>query len=93
MTLGNFMNQFFDETWFRITDLKGQVHDIWCADYIGGYEPVMEELDPMLRKTIEDDVSVEVHTDPEDSRRRVPMVCVQLYKPQPRLRRCNADLD
>lgn len=93
MTLRSFMGQFFDETWFRITDLKGRVHDIWNADYIGGYEPVMEELGPMLRKTIEDDVSVEIHADPERPRRRVPMVCVQLYKPQPRLRRYNADLD
>ena len=47
------------------------------ADYIGWYEPVMEEIKPLLNKTFGDDIYLEMCKDPEDGR-RVPTVCVDL---------------
>ena len=78
MTLDKFINQFFDETWFKVTDTDGTEHFFWNADYIGSYEPTVEELLPLLPRQINPEVTVCVKKSPEDPKRRVPMVCIEL---------------
>lgn len=78
MKLRTFIDQLDDGLWIRVFDKDRVQHDFLCADYIGWYDPVMEEIKPFLNKQIDDRVWVEVRKDPETPRRRVPIVCIQL---------------
>ena len=77
MKLKTLLNVITDETLVRIKKPDGEIVWLWMADYIGWYEPVMEEIKPLLNKTFGDDMYLEMCKDPEDGR-RVPTVCVDL---------------
>lgn len=82
MTLSELMDQFFDETWFEATTPDGKKHSIWNADYLGWHPDVMPELEPLLDREINPDVTIEMREDPEDpdasNAPKVPVVCVGL---------------
>lgn len=84
MTLRELMNQFFDETWFVATTPDGEEHSVWNADYIGGHPDVMPELEPLLDREIDSDVTIEMREDPEApdaaNAPKVPTVCAWLLK-------------
>ena len=54
MKLRTLMDHSFDEVWFCIVDPNGEEHLIWNADYVGGYEPTLEELEPLLDRRFEE---------------------------------------
>lgn len=65
------------EQWFHVVDGKTD-HFFWTADYIGGHDATMDELRPLLHRTFGEEFTLEVRSDPEDRKRRVPMVRVDL---------------
>lgn len=79
MKLEELLNAADDETWFRIKEPHGEIHEIWVADYIGGHEETLEELRPLLGCEFDDRFRIERHKDPEEGK-TVPMVCVDLYE-------------
>lgn len=48
MKLRTLMDRALDEVWFCIVSPDGEEHIVWSADYIGGYERTLEELEPLL---------------------------------------------
>jgi hypothetical protein len=65
MKLRNLMDAAFDETWFRVKDGDRTV-DVWNADYFGGYQPVMDEIEDLLDRDV-DEYYLEIIKDPEAS--------------------------
>lgn len=80
MTLGELMDEFFDETWFKIEDINGDVHFIWNADRIGGDEDTLRELEPLEQCETDSDSMLKMCANPEGGS-KVPMVCVTLMDP------------
>ena len=76
-TLKDLMDLAFDEMWFHVVD-GDAAHFFWTAAYIGGPEETMAELRPLLPRTFGEEFTLEVKVDPEDRRKRVPMVRVDL---------------
>ena len=64
MTLGELMDQAFDETWFCVVTPDGEEHFFWNADYLGGHEETMEELEPLLDREF-DEFELVIRNDPE----------------------------
>jgi len=63
MKLRNLMDAAFDETWFRVKDGDRTV-DVWNADYFGGYQPVMDEIEDLLDRNV-DEYYLEIIKNPE----------------------------
>ena len=63
MLLHELMDVAFDETWFRVKDGDRTV-DVWNADYMGEYGPVMEEIEDLLDREVEE-YYLEIIDDPE----------------------------
>lgn len=76
-TLKDLMDLAFDETWFHVVDGTTD-RFFWTADYIGGHKETMDELRPLLHRTFGEEFTLEVRSDPEDRKRRVPMVRADL---------------
>ena len=80
MTLGDLMDQAFDETWFCVVTPDGEEHFFWNADYLGGHAETMAELEPLLDREF-DDFDLMTRPDPENdaiNALEVPMVYVAL---------------
>lgn len=75
--LATLMNSAFDETWFHVVDGKKE-YFVWIADYIGGHSETMKEVLPLLHRTFGEEFSLEIRTNPENRREKVPMVRVDL---------------
>lgn len=65
MKLREFLNQLYDETLVKIEVSKGKKFDLWMADYIGWYEPVMKKVRPYLDRDIVDEVYTTIEKNPE----------------------------
>ena len=80
MTLRNFLNIVYDETWVKVEfeDGKHEPLYVWGADWIGGYEETLEELAPFLSRQV-DDLCVVEESDPERPDETVQMLNVTLY--------------
>ncbi len=81
MTVEDFLNVVYDEQWVRLVfdDSSHENHiDVWGADWIGGYEPTLEELEPWLNCEV-DDMVVEENDDPELDGETAQMICVTVY--------------
>ena len=76
-TLKDLMDLAFDEMWFHVVD-GGAERFFWTADDMGGDEETMAERRPLLPRTFGEEFTLEVKVDPEDRRKRVPMVRVDL---------------
>lgn len=79
MTLEDLMGAAFDETWFRIETGKKKHIDVWNADYIGGYEPTLEELEPFLGREVEE-FHLKTIKNPERPRSKTPCIFVYLLE-------------
>lgn len=83
MKLRELMDRAFDETWFCIVTPDGEEHYVWNADYLGGYEPTLEELEPLLDREF-DEFELVVRDNPEAedvaNADKVPMVWVGVLK-------------
>jgi hypothetical protein len=82
MTLEEFLNITDDEVWIRLTfadDASKPPLMVWGADWIGGYEGTLKEVEPYLEMVV-DDMRIERHAHPELKRRYTPMICATLYK-------------
>lgn len=80
MKLRTLMDRAFDEVWFCIVSPDGEEHLVWSADYIGGYEPTLEELEPLLDRGF-DEFDLIMRKDPESdavNAPEVPMIYVAL---------------
>lgn len=90
MTLGDLMDQAFDETWFCVVTPDGEEHFFWNADYLGGHDETMEELEPLLDREF-DEFELVIRDDPEAqdvfNADKVPMVWVGLLKTEEELER------
>ena len=73
MKLRTLMDRAFDEVWFCIVDPSGEEHLIWNADYVGGYEPTLEELEPLLDRRFEE-FDLITRKDPESTAVNAPEV-------------------
>lgn len=79
MKLRDFLDVWFDETWIRIVKTDRSKIEVWMADYIGGHEPTMEELDPYLDCELDDNTYLTTGKDPETGK-RATFVCVELFE-------------
>lgn len=92
MTLGTLMDNAFDETWFCVVTPDGEEHLFWNADYLGGHEETMDELEPLLDREF-DEFELTIRKDPEaeaediENADPVPMVWVGLLKTEDELER------
>lgn len=90
MTLGDLMDNAFDETWFCVVTPDGEEHFFWNADYLGGHDATMEELEPLLDREF-DEFELVIRKDPEaedvGNADMVPMVWVGLLKTEEELER------
>lgn len=77
MKLRELLDEAFDETWVRIAKPDGKRVDLWVADYIGGYEPVMDELEPLLDSETDGEFMLEIDKSPETGK-PVPIMVVTL---------------
>lgn len=84
MKVKDILNIVFDEQWLRLSFdkedgwLKNKHINVWGADWIGGYEPTLKELDPYLNCEV-DDMVVEEFDDPELDGGKAQMICVTVY--------------
>jgi hypothetical protein len=81
MTLRNFLNIVYDETWVKVEFDDEEEHEplyVWGADWIGGYEQTLKELSPFLRRQV-DDLCVVEEPDPERPKKSAQMLNVTLY--------------
>lgn len=92
MKLRDFLNQIYDETWVKIKVSKSKKFDLWMADYIGGYEPVMKDIEPYLDRDIVEEVYTTIEDDPEDEGDKVAVICVELYSAKESKRRSDGEL-
>lgn len=72
MTLNDLLLHANEEMWVRI---EGE-GEYWTADYVGEYEPVMEELRPILGREVEE-YWLEQFKDP-DRGGIAPILCIAL---------------
>lgn len=80
-TVEDFLNLVYDEQWVRLIfeDKSHDSHiDIWGADWIGGYEETLKEVEPYLDCGV-DDMVVREFDDPELDGKKVQMICVTVY--------------
>lgn len=81
ITVEDFLNLVYDEQWVRLIleDKTDDSHiDVWGADWIGGYEKTLKEVEPYLDYEV-DDMVVEEFDDPEHDGEKVQMICVTVY--------------
>lgn len=83
MTLRDLMDATFDETWFCIVTPDGEEHLVWNADYIGGLDETIMELDNVIDCEV-DDIELVIRDDPEKpdvfNADKVPMMWVAIKK-------------
>ena len=80
-TVKDFLNLVYDEQWVRLIfeDKSHDNHiDIWGADWIGGYEETLKEVEPYLDYEV-DDMVVEEFDNPELDGEKAQMICVTVY--------------
>lgn len=85
MKLKSLLDSVYDEVWVRV-EFQNFENDkpprepleVWGADWIGGYEPTLEEVKPYLHKDI-DDLCIVNHKHPERKGKRVNMICGTIY--------------
>ena len=92
MKLKDFLNQIYDETWVKIKVSKSKKFDLWMADYIGWYEPVMKDIEPYLDRDIIEEVYTTIEDDPEDEGDKAAVICVELYSAKESKRRSDGEL-
>lgn len=82
MTVRDLLNIAYDEQWVRLyidgAESEPAMIDVWGADWIGGYEVTLKEVDPYLDYEV-DDMVVEEHDDPEYPGERAQMICVTAF--------------
>lgn len=84
MKVKDVLNIVFDEQWLCLTFdkedgwLKNKHIKVWGADWIGGYEPTLKELDPYLECEV-DNMEVAEFDDPEYDGEKAQMICVTVY--------------
>lgn len=81
-TVQDFLDIVYDEQWVKLCfeDEPNKNIDIWGADWIGGYEETLEEVEPYLDYEV-DEMFVAKCKNPESSPKYVQMICVSLYPP------------
>lgn len=97
MKLREFLNQIYDEVWVKIKVSKRKKFDLWMADYIGGYEPVMKDIEPYLDRDIIEEVYTTIEKNPEcededDEDAMCGVICVELYSAQDSKRRADSEI-
>jgi hypothetical protein len=81
MKLVDLLNESDHEVWFHIMPEGGSDFDLWSADYHGGYEPTMEDVEPCLEREIGGDgFFIVERRHPELNNKKVPMICVPLME-------------
>ena len=83
MTLRDLMEATFDETWLCIVTPDGEEHLVWNADYIGGLDETIMELENVIDCEVED-VELVIRDDPDKpdvfNAEKVPMMWVAIKK-------------
>jgi len=92
MKLKEFLNQVYDETWVSIKVSKDKKFDLWMADYIGWYEPVMKDIEPYLDRDIIDEVYTTIKEDPENEGDEAAFICVELRSARDSKRRADSEI-
>lgn len=92
MKLREFLNQIYDETWVKIKVSKSKKFDLWMADYIGWYEPVMKDIEPYLDRDIIEEVYTTIEEDPENEGEEAAVICVELYSAKESKRRADSEI-
>lgn len=92
MKLKEFLNQIYDETWVKIKVSKNKKFDLWMADYIGWYEPVMKDIEPYLDRDIVDEVYTTIEEDPENEGDEAAVICVELCSAKDSKRRADSEI-
>jgi len=80
-TVEDLLNIVYDEQWVRLVfdDESHDSHiDVWGADWIGGYEETLKEVEPYLDCEV-DDMVVEEFDHPERDGEKAQMICVTVY--------------
>lgn len=92
-TVEDLLNIVYDEQWVRLCfhNDEDKHIDVWGADWIGGYQPVLDELEPYLDCEVDDMFVANCKSpEPYDGNKRVNMICVTVYTDY-RKKKSNAD--